>query len=439
VSTLQNPHTFALDALERLVRVPSVSLNRESDVHVSASLVASLLNDVGLPEVEVLRTRGSLPSVIARRPARDGAPTLVLYSHHDVQPSGPESEWETPPFQPVVRDGRLFGRGSADNKAAIAIHLAALATLDPSSTVGITVLVEADEEIGSPGAGALINDFGDWLTGDAVIVIDGAIRDPEEPVLTTSLRGLVDCIVEVVTFDRAHHSGEYGGVFPDAGIVLARMLSSLHDQEGQVAIAGLTKAPDRGLERGPNEDELASQLGAVAGLRSIGVGSAARRRWDLPAVSVLAIDMPRIGDASNSLLASARAKISLRLAPGDDPQRAMSKLITHLRANNPWNAELHIDPGMIVRPFQSSSDGPWATAFSKAMADAWGRTPVLLGDGGSLPIVSILHELNPDSEILITGVADPHSAIHSIDESVDLACVRRHCEALTALIGRSVQ
>jgi cysteinylglycine-S-conjugate dipeptidase len=236
--------------LDRLVRIPSVSADPAARDHVEASAaeVADQLAAVGLPEVEVVRADGGHPAVLARRPAPAGAPTVLLYAHHDVQPVGEPGAWDSEPFEPVERDGRLYGRGAADDKAGIAVHLAAVSALGDDLRVGVTVLVEGEEEIGSPTLPALLAAHQDRIGADVLVLADSTNWRVGVPALTTSLRGGVSLVVEVSTLRHAVHNGMYGGPVPDALTVLARLLATLHDETGDVAVPGLARDTGSPLE-----------------------------------------------------------------------------------------------------------------------------------------------------------------------------------------------
>ena len=228
------------DDLEHLVRIQSVWADpaRRDQGHRSAQATADLLAQAGFGDVQIV-SEGGAPAVIARHAAPPGAPTVLLYAHHDVQPEGDPAQWASPPFEPTERDGRLYGRGSADDKAGIATHLAAFRAHGGSPPVGVTVFVEGEEESGSPSLGRLLAAHRDALAADVIVIADSDNWSTDVPALTVSLRGLADCVVEVATLDHGLHSGLWGGVVPDALSVLARLLASLHDDDGNVAVAGL--------------------------------------------------------------------------------------------------------------------------------------------------------------------------------------------------------
>jgi len=413
--------------LEALVRIPSVSADpdRVADLRACAEWVRELLAGVGL-SAEILDVPDAPPVVLATRPAPEGAPTVLLYAHYDVQPTGDLEGWTTPPFEPTERDGRLHGRGASDDKSGIAAHLGALRalrTLGEELAVGVTVIVEGEEELGSPHAEALLERYGDRLKADAIVIADSEHWAVGHPALTTSLRGLVDATVELRTLRAAVHSGQFGGAVPDAITALSRLIATLHDDRGNCAIAGLAEAATPAVDL--DEGELRSSAGMLDGVEVVGDASVTARLWARPAVSVLALDAPRMSEAINQIVPVARAKVSVRLAPGDEPERAMQALVSHLEGNAPWGAQVTVTPGSSAPPFALVERGAAFLAFAGGMAEAWGRAPAEIGIGGSIPLVAMLAERFPEAAILITGVGDPTSRIHGPDESQDLRELQR--------------
>jgi cysteinylglycine-S-conjugate dipeptidase len=420
--------------LERLVRIPSVSAAGfdPADVRRSAETTAEILEAAGLQGVRYLEIEGAHPAVLGTRPAPPGAPTVLLYAHHDVQPTGDPALWETPPFEPTERDERLYGRGSSDDKAGIVVHSTALRALGDDLGVGLVVFVEGEEEIGSPTLAAFLERYGDLLRCDVIVLADSGNWRVGRPALTISLRGLVDCVVEVRTLDHGIHSGQYGGPLPDALTVMSRLLATLHDERGNVAIPGLVATEADPLDL--TEEELRSDAGAVDGLQLIGEGGLTSRTWSRPSVSVLAIDATPVAEASNTLVPAARAKVSLRIAPGDDPGRAMEALVEHLESNAPWGARVAVTPGASAHPFAVKAEGTVYEAARKAFQEAWGTAPVEIGMGGTIPFVSAFSEAYPEASILLTGVGDPDSRAHGANESVDLGELQRGCLAEALLL-----
>jgi acetylornithine deacetylase/succinyl-diaminopimelate desuccinylase-like protein len=410
--------------LEHLAAIPSVSAAGfdPEGVRESAEYVASLLRRVGFPEVRMLELHGAHPAVYASYPAPEGAPTVLLYAHHDVQPVG--DGWSSPPFEPIERNGRVYARGIADDKSGVLMHAGAMLAHGGTPPVGVKVIIEGEEEIGSLHLADFLDAHKELFTADVIVIGDSGNWKVGVPALTTSLRGLVDCVIEVRTADRALHSGEFGGPMPDALTVLSRVLASLHNEDGTVAISGLVSSDDADpLDL--TEAEFRSQTGAVDSLEMIARGGLTARLWTMPAVSVLAIDAPPVDQAINALVPTARAKVSLRLAPGQDPAAAMDALVDHLKAHVPWGAEATFSRGASGQAFSLATEGPRFDTFRAAMREAWGRDPVNMGVGGSIPFVAAFSEAYPDATIVLTGVQEPESRIHAADESLDLEELRR--------------
>lgn len=424
------------DDLERLVRIPSVSADPGAERHLQASAdaVADMLHASVVADVEILRIEGGKPAVVGRRPAPSGAPTVLLYAHHDVQPPGDRARWESDPFEPTERDGRLFGRGAADDKAGIAAHLAALRALGDALPFGVVVVVEGEEEIGSPTLAAFLETYGDRLRSDVLVFADSTNWTVDVPALTTSLRGGANVTVEVRTLHHAVHSGMYGGAVPDALSTLCRLLATLHDEDGDVAVSGLVTGSAEALELSPAR--LREDAGLLDGVKLIGTGPLTDRLWARPAISVTGIDAPSVTGATNTLVPTARATVSMRVAPGDDAARARAALETHLRTHAPWGAQVTVEPGRSAAPFTARTDGPAYQAARFAFAQAWGTPVVEIGVGGSIPFVAPFAEMLPDAEFLITGVEDPDTRAHGENESLHLAMFERACLAEALLLRR---
>jgi acetylornithine deacetylase/succinyl-diaminopimelate desuccinylase-like protein len=410
--------------LEDLVRIESVWADpgRRAEVHRSADAVATLLREAGFADVQIV-AEGGAPAVIARHPAPAGAPTVLLYAHHDVQPEGDVDQWDSPPFEPTERNGRLFGRGSADDKAGIATHLAAFRAHGGNPPVGVTVFVEGEEESGSPSLGRLLAAHREKLAADVIVIADSDNWTVDIPALTVSLRGLADCVIEIQTLDHGLHSGIWGGVVPDALSVLVRLLATLHDDEGNVAVAGLHEAAPPDIDREPGW--VRSESGLLEGVREIGSGTVSERLWSKPAISVIAIDTTPIAKASNTLVPRARAKISMRVAPGGDAVAHLAALHKHLEANVPWGAKLTFTAGDSGQPYAVDATGPAYAAARAAFREAWGTEVVDMGMGGSIPFIAAFAGAFPDAAILTTGMNDPASQAHSVNESLHLGVWER--------------
>ena len=419
--------------LEALVRIPSVSADpwAPEAMRTSADKVAGLLASAGL-DVEVVKPDGGQPAVLGRRPAPAGAPTVLLYAHHDVQPTGDPADWDSDPFQPVERDGRLFGRGAADDKAGIALHLAALRALGDDLGVGVVVLIDGEEEIGSPSLGRILDAHRDRLAADVVVIADSTNWRIGVPALTTTLRGGVAAVVEVRTLRHAVHNGVYGGPIPDALTALVQLLATLHDERGDVAIPGLRRGVADPLDL--TDERLRADAGLLDGVRLIGTGSLTSRLWAGPAVSIVGIDAPTVDAGPLTLVPSARAKVSLRIAPGDDGSAARDALCSHLRKHAPWGASVTVSAGNAVESFAARTDGPAYAAARAALGEAWGVPPVEIGVGGSISFVTTMAGAFPDAEILITGVEDPDTRAHGANESLHLGEFERACLAEALLL-----
>ena len=420
--------------LEALVRIPSVSAQpaHADDVRRSAEATAELFAAEGF-EVEILTVEGGAPAVVATKPAPEGAPTVLLYAHHDVQPVGDPADWDTEPFEPTERGDRLYARGAADDKAGIAAHLAAVRAYGDQLPVGVTVLVEGEEEIGSPTLELFLAEHQDRLKADVIVIADSANWDIGVPALTTSLRGLVDCVVEVRTLEHGVHSGMWGGVVPDALTATARLLASLHDDDGNVAVEGLlsTEAADVDYP----EDRIRAEAGVADGVHLFGAGSAVERLWTKPAIAVIGIDATPVKDASNTLVPVARAKISVRVAPGDTTANAMSALKNHLARHAPWGAQVTVHEGDRGEPTRIDAVGPAYDAARSAFQEAWdGTAPVDMGVGGSIPFIAAFNEAFPEAAVLVTGVEDPDTRAHGANEGLHLAEFARVCLAEALLL-----
>lgn len=421
--------------LEALTRIPSVSLEAfdQAQVDASAEATAALLQAEGL-EVEIVR-EGGRPAVIAHIDGPAGAPTVMLYAHHDVQPPGDESDWDSVPFEPTERDGRLYGRGAADDKAGIMAHIAALRAHAGELPVGVTVFVEGEEEIGSESLPAILERHGDRLSADAIVLADSTNWAIGEPALTTTLRGMIRVVVKVSTLDHGVHSGMFGGPIPDALTALIRLLASLHDEQGNVAVRGLKSGEAADLDF--SEDRLRAESGLLDGVDVIGSrGSLLSRLWTMPSITTIGIDAPSVATASNTLVPSASAKISMRLAPDELDLEAFELLRAHLESHAAWGARVEVTLDDRGNGFAAQASGPVYDQARAAFADAWGVTPVDIGVGGSIPFVAAFAERFPQAAILVTGVEDPDTRAHGANESLHLAEFERVCVAEALLLAR---
>lgn len=412
-------------------------------LEASANVVANLFEGLGFDQIHQLTETNEVgdksgPAIIARAPADTNKPTILLYAHHDVQPAGDLHAWQTDPWVATEKSGRLYGRGTADDKAGIVVHHAAIRALNeligPGHGLGLTVFIEGEEEVGSPFFSQFLRNHQDLLAAETIIVADSANWSVDTPALTTSLRGLLDGVIEVSVTDHPVHSGLFGGPVLDAITVLSRIISSLHTADGDVAVAGLEQTC--WAEVTYDENDYRQQIGAVEGLELAGTGKLADRLWNKPALNIIGIDATSIADSSNSIVHTASAKFSMRLGPGMDPQRAMDALTTHVKAAPASGATVTVHPGEQGKPFVVDTASHQTALMKQALTDAWGTEALETGLGGSIPFVADLVEAFPNASILLTGIEDPDTRAHSPNESLDLSVLRHAIEAEVLLLAR---
>lgn len=415
-----------------LIHLPSVSAPGydKAKVRHAAETIVGMLEESGYQNAQLLEAEGGNPAVFAEIAAPEGAPTIFLYAHYDVQPPGPESEWETGPFEPVDRNGRLYGRGAADDKGGIVMHLGAVAAHGGRPPVGVQIFFEGEEEAGSKSLEDILEKHAHLLKPDVIVIGDGGNWSVGVPAFLTSLRGIVAVSFELRTLEAAVHSGQYGGVFPDALIAMARLLATLHDDVGNVAIPGLVSEEFEGLDV---PEELARQQAkALDGIEQIGTGSIPSRIWSRPAISVLALDAPPVSEAINQLVPVSRAKVSLRIAPGQDTAAAAQALKDHLMANAPWGTTVDFFHEESGDPSTLDTENFAVEAWTTAFTEGYGTEPVRMGAGGSIPFIATFAELFPEAPILVIGTGDPTSAYHAPNESQDL------CDLEKAVLSEAI-
>ena len=437
--------------LEALVRIPSVSADAAAagDVRRSAEFVRDLLAQRGLDNAQLLEVAGSHPGVYADwLHAGGAAPTVLLYAHHDVQPTGDPALWTSPAFEPTERDGRLFGRGAADDKAGILVHVAAIdAWLQSQASlpVNVKVFIEGEEEIGSEYLGEFLTTYGSQLQADVVVVTDTDNWQVGVPGITYLLRGLIDCEIEVRALDHGLHSGMYGGPVPDPVTALVKTLSTLTDDNGAIMIPGFcddvrTPTDDerrRLAELDFDEQRFRSEAGMLDGVELVGEPdrSILERMWMRPSVTIIGFDAPAVATSSNTIVPSARGRVSVRLAPGQDPEAALKRLTSWLRDSVPWGLHVTISNESSGAPFLADPYDPRTKpvfdAAGRALESAYGAPVVYQGLGGSIPFVAeITAALGSESEpapALLLGVEDPDTRAHGIDESLHLGDFAKAC------------
>ncbi|MGW3077674.1 MULTISPECIES: M20/M25/M40 family metallo-hydrolase [unclassified Kitasatospora] len=411
--------------LAELVAFPSVADPRQFPVEEcekAARWVADAFAAEGLTGIRLLDTPDGTQSVYGELPGPAGAPTVLLYSHYDVQPPLDEDAWLSPAFELTERDGRWYGRGAADCKGNILMHLTALRALrqvyGDVYPVGLKIIVEGSEEQGTGGLERYAEAHPELLAADAIVIGDTGNFAPGLPTVTTSLRGMTVVEATVTTLAGNLHSGAFGGVAPDALQCLVRMLASLHDENGDVAVEGLTTDQTWTGVQYP-EEQFRSDAKVLDGVALTGTGTIADRLWARPSVTVLGIDAPPVIGATSSVQATAKALISLRVAPGTDTLAAQDALVAHLEAQVPLGARLTIERQGNGAPFRADINGPAYEAMGEAMAEAFGTAMVASGEGGSIPLCNTLRSLYPQAEIVLIGVEEPTAQIHAVNESVD--------------------
>ncbi|SLK00441.1 M20/M25/M40 family metallo-hydrolase [Arthrobacter sp. P2b] len=434
-----------VDELSSLVRIPAMAWEAfdPSQLDKAAQQVAGLLRDAGMADVDVLqapRPDGApgAPAVVGRRPARPGKPTILLYAHYDVQPAGDVELWESPPFEAVTRGGRLWGRGVADNKAGVLLHIAAVRTvlrvLGDGLGLGVTVFIDGEEEAGSPSLPLLLQRHGDLLKADVLVVADSGNWKVGVPALTTSLRGLILGTVEVRVLDNALHSGTYGGPVVDAVAALSRLLATFHHDDGSVAVEGLLASESSGPAL--TEAEFRADARVRPGVPLAGTGSITSRLWTKPALAIIGVDAPSVALSSDTLQPVARARFSLSLAPASDTADAMEAVRRHVEVHVPFGAEVTFTPGGRTEGFAGDASSPVSRLMLSAMEEAWGVPAVSMGVGGSIPAANILNKLYPQADILITGAEDPDSRAHGANESIHLGDFENAILAEALLLAR---
>jgi len=413
-----------IDELSSLVEIASVGYEGydPANVRASAERTRDILRSAGV-DADLLELDGGHPSVFGR--AGGGATTALLYAHHDVQPASHPEAWTTPPFVPSVRDGRLFGRGTADDKSGIVIHAAALRALreDGPLPCQVKLLVEGEEECSTEHLADLVQGNRELLQSDVAVIADGGNYRTGVPTIGTSIRGATSVTVRVDVLPVAQHSGTYGGPLPDAIMALSRILASLHDDDGEVAVEGLHAFGWPGTQ--VPEHEFREETGVFPEVALLGSGTIADRTLSKPSINVLAFEAPGVDEVSNQIVHSARAVVGLRMAPGEDYQGAVGKLSDHLRKAAPWGVRVTIEADDPGAGYIVDASTPTYRAAMAALGTAFGHRVVEMGSGGSIPLVPMLADTFPGIEVLIWGASDHLSNIHSIDESVDLGDLER--------------
>jgi acetylornithine deacetylase/succinyl-diaminopimelate desuccinylase-like protein len=427
------------DDLARLVAIPSISAFGYPAETRPALLeayeeVERLFRDAGVTILDPLELPDTAPVLRGEIPAPDGAPTVLLYSHYDVVPVGDEAKWESPPFEATERDGAIYGRGAADTKSNILMHVGAIRAWQGKPPVGIRVVIEGQEEVGGGAFATFPTIRPELFAADAMVIGDmGSVR-PGVPTLTVALRGMMAVTVEARTLAGPKHSGQFGGAAPDALLSLIRALGTMHDENGDVAVEGLRREPWTGASY--TDEEFRTLSEALPGVPFLGTGELGERIWSGPALTVTGIDVLPVDGAVNAVVPFARAKVSGRIHPQQDPLEAQAALVRHFEALRPYGVSLVVHTAETGSGFAADTTGPAYAAAQQALADAWGGEPVSIATGGSIPLVNYLQQAAPQAEMLLFGTTDGFANIHAPNERVLVDEFEKAVLAEAELFGR---
>ena len=418
-----------IKTLSELVSIQSISsdANHKEDVLKSAEYVNELFSSLGL-ETKIATSGNSRPAVLAQTDIDPTKKTILLYAHHDVQPVGDIDKWKNEPFTPKVIDGRLFGRGSGDNKAGVVVHYEVAKALIDDLPVNIKIFIEGEEEIGSPCMAEFLNEFQDDLEADVIVIADSGNIKIGTPTVTTSLRGLVDGMIVVEQPMRAVHSGLGGGVVPDAFMVLSKIIASFHNEKGELQIEGLTPSDMEVLELEENDIK---EIFGSEDINLFELESISKRLWLEPALSILAIDAPSTQEAVNLLIPNAKAKVSLRLPPTENPEHAMKMLEAHIMKNIPWGAKVSFEPEAMGSGIVADPNKEFTKILVKNFEEVWDNNAAYMGVGGSIPFANDFVEKFPNAELVLVGAGDEEMGnAHAPNESVQIEDIENLIKSL---------
>lgn len=422
--------------LEALVRIPSVSGDGQpaGPIQEAHDLVAQQLREAGVSKVWTLDLPETNPIVLGEIPAPPGAPTVLLYSHYDVVPAGDLDEWDTDPFDPVEKDGAIYGRGSADTKSNIVAHAGAIRAWDGNPPVGIKIVIEGQEEVGGGALTPYPPTNPELFASDAMIIGDMGSVEPGVPTLTVALRGMAEVIFEVRTLASGKHSGQYGGAAPDALVALVQALATLHDERGDVAVDGLRRNEWAG--GGISEDEFRALAEVVEGTPLIGTGNLGSRTVSGPAITIVGIDAPSVEGALNAVQPYARAKLNVRVHPEQDAEQAQNAVIAHLEKVTPFGISFEVRGGATGNGFAARTESLVYDVARDVWAETWGADVVKVGVGGSIPLVNALQQAAPEADFLLVGTTDGYANIHGPNERVLLDEFEKATVAEAEFFGR---
>ena len=421
--------------LEELIAIPSVSFPGYPGEPMDdmAQRTLQMFRDAGFDDARLMEVPSGYPPIYGEIAGPQGSPVVVIYAHYDVQPAPPEQGWTTEPFTPTRKDdGRIYGRGSADDISGLVTHLGMMRVFDGKPPCTLKLILEGMEETES-NLEAFVEAHPELFACDLFIICDMGNLRVGEPVLTTALRGDVACVVTVRTLDHPLHSGVFGGPAPDAMMALARLLSTLHDDGGNVAVEGVSRGAWAGEDL--SADDFRSSADVLDGVELTGTGRVGDQLWAQPSINAIGIDMTNIATSSNVLIPEASAKISMRIVPGSEPKEELDALVAHLESHAPWGAKVEVRRTKEAPPFLCATDGPGYAAARGALEAAFGRPAGEAGCGGSIPLLRTLQQAAPGAEFILWGPEDVACArIHASDESVDPAEIERMVVAQALLL-----
>ncbi|MBJ93035.1 MAG: dipeptidase [Rickettsiales bacterium] len=437
-----------VEKLDSFSRIPGISAEPAPSPALadSAARVCEMMREVGLLGVRVMELEGAHPYAYGEWLQRPGAPTLLLYAHHDVQPTGRDERWLSPPFEPEIRDGRMYGRGVVDDKAGVLSHLAAIAAWMQETGAlpcNVKFIVEGEEETGSEHLEEFLAAHAELLAADCILLTDTANLDTGIPSITTRLRGLVGADIKVRGLKGPLHSGMWGGPVPDPVMALVKILARLTDAEGEVAIPGFW---DEVREPSPEQREQLNSLpfdaadfkrdaGMLEGMEFSGSPSATvyEKLWFRPVLSINGLISVPVDGASNQITDSAQARVSIRLVPDQDPERCRDLLVEALRAEPPFGVEVEVEPGPAAIWWSTEAQGPAFEAAARAMELGFDKPCTFIGCGGTIPFVTPFARVLGGIPAVLLGLEDPACAAHAENESLHLGDWRKGMRATAAL------
>lgn len=442
---LEENFDIYLEDLKTLAKIPSISFPGfpESELNRSAEAVAHLMRIRGLENVKILTVPGAPPYVYGDRIHAPGKPTLLLYAHHDVQPPGRESVWQTPPFQPTLKEGpgglRLYGRGTADDKAGIIVHTSVVNAFLKTTgelPVNVKVVIEGEEEVGSNHLAQFLQAYQDELSADILVLTDSGNFDCGIPALTVALRGMIGIEVEVKSLSKTVHSGMWGGPIPDPVMGLSKMLATLVDEKGQIAVPGILdqvrpidSTEKKELDRIPySEADFRNQSGMLEKTEFLRTDPTPLvQTWRLPSLTVNAIQASSRTNKSNIINDTAWAKVTIRLVADMNPEKVLKLLTEHLLSKAPWGLEVEITPESSAAPWATDAKGTVFDIACRALEKGYGHAPYKIGCGGTIPFVKPFADALGGAPPLLIGVEDPYTNAHGENESVLISDLRKAC------------